>query len=254
MNIQSRRPSEGPSRQCAATTPKGRFAALLLAGFMGSLAVAAPAAAAPPASTTPPNGSAPAVSQKVFVAATPASGSSGPAFYPLPEEAKDSLILLPEVARSLGLPAGQVDESRRPEIVEKLSTLDLTKSEVNSKTALKGSKPQPMAAQEYLWSPFAFTPGGGYSGPYRRSSSFIGSNGFDYQWMIAAGSNSQACTQGAGYYRGYNGGSFGLWKDWYGLGCGYRGGAHVPWDNVAAYPELMARSMYGVTGGSGLFS
>ena len=249
----SPRPSTHPTRRSFAASLKRRFAILLLMGFVGSLAVASPAAAVPLATPTPANRPALADPQKVFVVTAPTSDNLESSFYPLPEEAKGSLIVVPEVAISLGLPAGQVSESQRPEILEKLSTLDLTKSEAVPDTSLRGSNSQPLAAQEYLWSPFSFLPGGSYYGPYKRSSSFIGSNGFDYQWLIAAGSNSQACTLGAGYYTGYNGGSFGLWKNWYGLGCGYSGGAHVPWDNVAAYPELMAKSMYGLTGGSGLF-
>jgi hypothetical protein len=226
----------------------------LVLASIASPALVAPAVAVSPADEIQPVELA-FSNPDIFVASEPPRSEAGATFYPLPEKARGSLIILPEVAADLGLPSGPLDASERQRVLAGISNLPVAASGTNEAQATRnGISTQPTAAQSYFWSPFSFFPGGSYSGAYRRNASFIGSSGFDYQWQVAAGSNSQACTLGAGYYQGYNGGSFGLWKDWYGLGCGRGGGAHVPWDNVAAYPELMAKSMYGLTGGSGLFT
>lgn len=63
-----------------------------------------------------------------------------------------------------------------------------------------------------------------------------------YSWSVVPGSNQHACTQGLGFYRGYNGSQMGVWAKWYNLGCGTQGANAVPWGNTAADPQMKGKS------------
>lgn len=171
-----------------------------------------------------------------------APGAEGtPTFIPLPENARQSLVVLPEVARSLDLKPGKVakaDESR-------------VFGELGAPGGKKKSEPTvtPMASN---YTSFYAPIGNGWSGEIRRNTSFVGSAGKVYNWYMDGSSNTTVCGQGVGYYQGYNGGSFGLWRAWYDVGCGRAATVSVPWDNVSAYPAFNVRSI-SWTGGFGQF-
>nr|NLD41704.1 hypothetical protein [Actinomycetales bacterium] len=86
-----------------------------------------------------------------------------------------------------------------------------------------------------------------WSGIYKGTVGYFGYEGANlYYWFnVTEGSNQQACAQGVGHYRGYNGSEMGVWRKWYGLGCAssnYVGGASVPWGNILAIGEFRAQS------------
>jgi hypothetical protein len=163
-------------------------------------------------------------------------------FIPLPENARQSLVVLPEVARKLDLKPGKVAKSDEARVF----------GELGSPGGKKKSEPTvtPMANSDYtnFYAPI----GGGWSGEIRRNTSFIGSAGHYYNWYMDGSSSTTVCGQGVGYYQGYNGGSFGLWRAWYDVGCGRAATVRVPWDNVSAYPAFNVRSI-SWTGGFGQF-
>ena len=165
----------------------------------------------------------------------------GATFYELPESAKGALIITPEVAKDLGLRGGQVaktDESRVLEMAGAAALASTNKQETTTE-----SQASTMAALASDWTNFVAPLGGGWSPAISRGTVHNHVSEKYYNFYVDPFSYGSACGQGSGYYTGYNGGSFGLWKNWYGLGCGTSGGGRVPWDNVMAYPEFMARAM-----------
>lgn len=93
---------------------------------------------------------------------------------------------------------------------------------------------------------FYAPPGGAWVGPYTSNVGFIGLNDESrqiYSWGVIAGTNQQACLEGIGFYRGYNGSSFSIWSRYYSLGCGQSNAGSVPWGNTMALPSVRARSM-----------
>lgn len=163
-------------------------------------------------------------------------------FIPLPENARQSLVVLPEVAGKLGLKPGKVAKSDEARVF----------GELGAPGGKKKSEPTitPMAYSNWtnFWAPI----GNGWSGEIRRNTSFIGSAGKVYNWYMDGSSNTTVCGQGVGYYRGYYGSSMGVWRTWYDVGCGRAATIRVPWDGVSAYPEFRVRSI-SWTGGFGQF-
>lgn len=74
-----------------------------------------------------------------------------------------------------------------------------------------------------------------------------------YAWKVTEGANQHACAQGVGYYTGYNGRDFGIWRQWYGLSCGTEGGGSVPISNTYSRAEFKAKSTIVTTAATGLF-
>jgi hypothetical protein len=86
----------------------------------------------------------------------------------------------------------------------------------------------------------------GWSGTYNYSPAYLaGPGGVAYYNFDVEPSTSQTnAGQGLGYYRGYNGTTFGLWAAWYGLTAATSsstGGGTTPWDNVSAYQKFHAK-------------
>ncbi len=172
----------------------------------------------------------------------------GATFYPLPTEAEGSLIVTPEVARDLHLKPGEFPASQ-------FDNLDALANAPEKGDAILGPPFQSVSAMAaidhstYFWAPV----GGSWSGEIRRLTSYNHASEKYYGWNVAPLVIFGVCTQGSGYYTGYNGGSFGLWKRWYGTGCGKSGSSRVPWNNVLAYPTFMAKSMVVYAGVPGHF-
>jgi hypothetical protein len=86
---------------------------------------------------------------------------------------------------------------------------------------------------------------GSWSGQYN-GGSVIGVSDtatVTYSWDTPPGFAQTNAGRGLGYYRGYNGGDFGVWSNWYNLGTasdGDDGEASVPWGSVAANSAFMA--------------
>ncbi|MCI9872816.1 hypothetical protein [Arthrobacter humicola] len=155
-------------------------------------------------------------------------------FIPLPENAKQSLVVLPEVARKLNLKQGKVAKADEARVF----------GELGAPGGKKKSEPTvtPMATTSN-WTNFNAPLGGGWSGSIRRNTSFIGSGGKVYNWYMDGATGTSVCAQGVGYYQGYYGSSFGIWRTWYDIGCGRAATIRVPWDGVSAYPEFNVRSI-----------
>lgn len=67
----------------------------------------------------------------------------------------------------------------------------------------------------------------------------------NYTFSTVSPKSMIACGQGRGWYRGYNGSTFGLWAKWYGLGCTSTSNtaprvASVPWTDVVANKQFKA--------------
>lgn len=199
-----------------------------------------------PAEKAPPT----AQSKGIFVLGSPSeSTSAGAEFYAIPEEDRGSLFVMPDVAEDLGLPQGRVPSSDVSRVTEELAALE-QKSASQDSTAKNGG----FTTMNVNTGSFTYGPGFAWLGPYQRPTAVWGGGTHKYYyWSVDPVLPSSACLQGQGYYTGYNGGSFGLWSAWYGLGCGKSGGFNVPWDNVTAYPKVLSRSQAGYYGG-GTFS
>lgn len=89
----------------------------------------------------------------------------------------------------------------------------------------------------------------GYSWNQFSGSSQIGmtdSTRLYYWHSVTQGTQQWVEGQGLGYYRGYNGGTFGTWSAFYAMGTaksGANGGASIPWGNTAAVTQFRARSL-----------
>jgi hypothetical protein len=65
-----------------------------------------------------------------------------------------------------------------------------------------------------------------------------------YSFNVNAFTSQTNAGQGLGYYRGYNGSTFGVWSQWYGLGSATPGAMRqtsVPWGNVAAVAKFKVK-------------
>ena len=84
------------------------------------------------------------------------------------------------------------------------------------------------ACTKAIWGP----PWPIWSGVVDGPCGVAGSPGFQltYRFSTAGGVSSSACVQGTGWV--------GSTQTWYSIGCGQRGSAWVPWDNVLAQPKL----------------
>jgi len=68
----------------------------------------------------------------------------------------------------------------------------------------------------------------------------------NYWHSVTQGTVQWVEGQGLGYYRGYNGGTFGTWSAFYAMGTAKsnaNGGASIPWGNTAAVTQFRARSL-----------
>ncbi len=69
-----------------------------------------------------------------------------------------------------------------------------------------------------------------------------------YWFSVQDGTQQWACSQGLGYYRGYNGSDFGVWSKWYQTGCAKGGpkstSTSVPWGYVWAIPKMRFQSQH----------
>lgn len=162
-------------------------------------------------------------------------------FFELPESAKGALIIAPEVAKDLGLKGGKVSKADEARVFD-------------AATKSKGKTSEPISPQLQSasgWTNFWAPLGGGWSPVIRRTTVHNHVSEKYYSWYVASTASGTACGSGSGYYTGYNGGTFGFWKGWYGLGCGTSSTVRVPWENVMAYPEFQARAVqvyWGVPG------
>ncbi|MGO4431807.1 hypothetical protein AB4Y88_00475 [Paenarthrobacter sp. RAF9] len=207
--------------------------------------MALPASATTSAIESPP----PAAGEGIYVLGAPTdSTEKGAEFYAVPDEYRDSLLITPEVAADLQLPPGPVAETDVAEVSAKVAAVETASRTETSKKADGG-----FSTLGINDTSFSYGPGTAWLGPYQRNTSLSGCCSHFYSWYVDGALSTQACLQGQGYYTGYNGGSFGLWAAWYSLGCGASGGYTVPWDNVSAYPKVLARSQYGYYGG-GIFN
>ncbi|KAA9159658.1 hypothetical protein FPZ12_020040 [Amycolatopsis acidicola] len=79
-------------------------------------------------------------------------------------------------------------------------------------------------------------------GPVSKSNCAVfGHNGYKqgYSWRVQEGTNQYACVEGWGFDSKHTKGK------WFSLGCGTSNKGTVPWGNVAANPQVRAKSMGG---------
>ena len=74
----------------------------------------------------------------------------------------------------------------------------------------------------------------------------------NYWHNVTSGTVQWVQGEGLGYYRGYNGSTFGLWSAYYSMGTAKSnasGGASIPWGNVAANTSFRAKSLNSAVAG-----
>lgn len=165
----------------------------------------------------------------VFVA--PASSvnaktSDGATFYPTGTIGENTLVVMPEIYQAAGLTYKDVAQIHTRAGFEKAMSTNTSGSRASCGGVVTGVY-------------------GVWSTPLASPCPQMGNDwGFHvyYSWSVAAGTNQDASVMGLGFYRGYYGSQFGVWKQYYGLGVGGDGEASVPWGLTAAYPTVKAQS------------
>ncbi len=167
----------------------------------------------------------------------------GATFYPTGPIRSDTLIVIAEPDGSLpdGLTEAKLSEivaqqraQQRPAATERLGfTVATDNTDAAAGPSLTAAK-RAYAATSAGW-----------------SSEFTGGSVFGFDWSAtvqynfwAAGFTSQRnAGQGLGYYRGYKGGTYGIWSQWFYLGSATSsgGGSSVPWGNVIGTAKFKAR-------------
>lgn len=70
----------------------------------------------------------------------------------------------------------------------------------------------------------------------------------DYSFSVTNGTTQWACTKGRGYRRGYLGGEFGVWEEWYNTGCRQGSSGQttntVPWGYILSLPAMRFQSQH----------
>lgn len=181
-------------------------------------------------------------------------------FYPLPEGYEDATVVTAEVAADLGVDSvGAISNQEAKALRRSLADnpkVQVSTTEDDAAARLEMSSPLTDASiSATAWTSFFVPPGGAYGLWAQRNTAVfpIGDIRQPYTWQMHPASNAQVCGQGIGWYRGYNGGSFGTWSAAYNLGCGATGTGTVVWDNVIAYPKFRAKASYTLISGQGKF-
>ncbi|MGO1727740.1 hypothetical protein ACTXJU_16470 [Glutamicibacter ardleyensis] len=165
-------------------------------------------------------------------------------FYPMPSEAEDALRITPELAADLGLEAGEVPHNMTYSVAQELLDINLTAASQNSRETSTSAETSALAS---CATGFYTPPGYGWSSWGNRACSQIGNSvGRQvYFFQVNVNSDGRSCGEGTGFVANYSGGTFtGTTKKYYGLGCGSSGGANVPWEMVAGYPQFKSKSAY----------
>lgn len=186
-----------------------------------------------------------------------AQHDNGVTFYPVPENERNTRKITQDLAKSVGLKGGGKQSLRASkDAYDKLrrSASPATKSEEVQYD--KGGALMELAAATSYWTPFYASPNGNWGPLVRRNGSLIGTSSatrWAPRWAAAPGSiiSGAICGQAVGYYEGYGYKGYGVYSQFYNVGC-VSGARSVPWGNVAAVPQFRATT-YASLGGSGKF-
>lgn len=200
------------------------------AALAASVAFAAAPATAAPAASKPSAVSNSGDGYVIINAQEGVKGANGSTFYPTGPLGNDTLVVIAEPDGSL--PNGLTESTLKALTTER---------KVQRAVANPDAVASPMAGTLYAYAATS----AGWSGDYT-GGSHIGTDWsarIQYNFWAAAGSSQTNVGQGLGYYQGYNGGSFGVWSQWYNLGSATSsgGGTNVPWGNVAAVAKFHAK-------------
>ncbi|MDQ0425535.1 hypothetical protein [Cellulomonas iranensis] len=176
----------------------------------------------------------------VVIAANGIRQGDGRVFYPTGEIDPDTLVIIPDED---GVLPGGLSVAKGRQILEAEGGDGLAAAIAEA----DAERVSPMAASNTFitgfrpeWSEF------------RHFSGLIGTNDSvvaNYRFAPQVGTQQWVCAKGLGYYKGYNGSEFGVWSNWYDLGCKKAGGVlwkitAVPWGNVAAVPTARFQSQH----------
>ncbi len=212
--------------------------ALLLVG--AGVAGGGAAYAAPPTTTDQISASlavqAKAADDRGYIVVDSAQGEpvGDAVFYPTGPIAADTLVVIADAGGTL--PNGLTQASLDSLVAQKRAGA-ITGS---STEVAAPAEAQRAASSYYAWSASSSGWSQGFNG-----GSLIGWDDTaraSYYFYTAAGFNQRASGNGLGYYRGYNGSTFGTWSQWYYVGIAGSGGAGAttPWGNVAATKQFRA--------------
>ena len=156
-------------------------------------------------------------------------------FYPTGPISDDTLVVIKDSDGNL---PGGLTTSDLQTLVQQKRAGTLTTSA--DETTAPSSVVTPLTTY-YSWSATSFQWSGSYAG-----GSLIGwddSATATYYFRTKDATSETAAGDGIGYYRGYNGSTFGTWSSWYALGNAGTSGhtkAGIPWGNVAAVKKFEA--------------
>lgn len=158
-------------------------------------------------------------------------------FYPTGHLPEGTIAVVPEPDGSLPATRTQLDQI----VAAKARGDAITVQRIQAEIALGDMQPavecHSYVAPYHAWS-------GDYTG-----GGVIGlteSARVTYSFGVTEGTNQQAAGQGLGYYYGYNGSDFGLWKAWYTIGTATSGEnavASLPWGESIGRAHFMAYSI-----------
>jgi len=153
-------------------------------------------------------------------------------FYPTGRIADDTVVVIADAEGNL---PGNITEAQLQQLVQTRN------ADARSTAAVTVGEPTRGGSQ---WS----APLGCKYGPIATSSTAVMGMNADYKETYAFWVNTGSPANGSakGYYRGYNGSTFGTWASWYWIGSssGATTKGTVPWGNTLAYPEFQGAATY----------
>lgn len=181
----------------------------------------------------------------------------GVTFWPVPEHEKNTKKITQNLAVSVGLNGvGKQSRDSSKSAHEKLRQYQSHNAPSNGIQQGQGATVMNFAAAVNYWTPFYAIPNSNWGPLVKRYGSLIGTSSttrWTPQWAAAPGSiiSGRICGQAVGYYEGYGYGGYGVYSQFYNVGC-VSGARSVPWGNVAAVPQFRATT-YASLGGGGKF-
>lgn len=162
-------------------------------------------------------------------------------FYPLKNLPEGTITVMPDPDGSLPVTTAQLDRIVAAKASGDATVMRRVQAEIQAET-----QPAAVEALASCW---------GYVAPYHMwSGVYLGTAiwGYDesarvtYSFGVTPGTNQQAAGQGVGWWYGYNGSDFGLWRAWYNIGTATSLSSPsytVPWGENLARTEFKAYSI-----------
>lgn len=170
-----------------------------------------------------------------YIIANPAAAVrvNGMQFYPTGLISSSTVVIIPNADGSLPVDPAAANAAQ-------LSAAKANESDAAAMTAAIAPTPQLSLENTYAATSTEF------SKLYKAKTAIVGNDNTKVSYVFGAKGAQTNAGRGIGWYRGYNGGTFGTYQKTYSLGSaggqsGASGGGTVPWQGVAAYPQFQAQ-------------